>query len=644
MQCEHTVSGGFSATRYTQPEKALSLSVKYWAFNLFVILLRALMEILGLKAEIAGLRSKVEVLEAENQKLYERLHLDSSTSSVPSSKGWKGCGGPDEQKGDDQEGAADPDNGRETPIQVSGYINGNAGEKRKPGGQKKHKPAFMHIDDAREGDSVLHYPSRCVGCPRFDQCLEDGRFRKNSTAHEYDIEIIRIHRLHIKYEVMACPGDGDMIRERFPEVLGSQYYGSNVQLNVLTWHHIFHASYERIGLAAKELLGLSLSAGTANAIVCRTSVGILDSRFMDAARFFILLYEAVMGSDETSARVNGMNAWVHTAVTDNVTILTAHWRRGYEGMTHAGVLQFFVGTLISDCWTSYFNDNFKFSHALCDGHILRELVAAAYFRGQRWAIDMFDLLLEILTDKREAIERGEKSFAQQYINDIVARYRQVVADGFNENHGVQKGKTFALIERLRLNESAVLAFATDFRVKFTNNASEISLRDLKVALRVMGQFKTMSGLADYCVIESFMDTCRKQGRNPYDMLRVVLSGGDVIAAVFGAEKSERIKEIIGLADTFDKGDQNEINAAIAKMSFSPSEKLLAAVSYGRYEVLDTPPPEKKNKSSTIPKDKMQAAREAVSHPSFSKNKLQPCAATATAEKVYPEPRAGPVSA
>ena len=561
-----------------------------------------------LKAEVVALGDRIKELEAENQKLFELLNLGCDTSSVPPSKGWKADAVPNSS-----ETPADTDAGQggiadsETPVSATAYIKGKG--KKSPGGQKNHAPSFMRFDDVREGEDILHYPEKCAVCPRLDQCLEDGQLKKYFTGHDYDIEVIRTHRKHILHKVAECPIDGNPIHVDFPEVIGSQFYGTNVQLHVLAWHHIFHGSYERIGMAAKELLGLSLSAGTANAIIERVSAKILGSRFMDAVRFFILLFEVVMGADETSARVGGRNAWVHTAVTDNVTLLNAHWRRGYEGMIHAGLLQFFSQTLISDCLVSYFNDSFKFFHALCDGHILRELVAAAYFRGQCWAIDMFDLLLELLSEKREAVERGDKCLPQEYLDDATARYRQIIENGFKENPGVEKGKTFALLQRLSTNESSVLAFAVDFRVHFTNNASEISLRDLKVAMRVMGQFKTMAGLADYCIIQSFMDTCRKQGRNPYDMMRVVMSGGDVIEAVFGAEKSARIKEMIRLADIIAKGDQTEVDAAIAQMPQPLTEELLAAASHGIYSAYDAPPPEKTRSPSAIPKDKMQAARE-----------------------------------
>ena len=562
-----------------------------------------------LEYENERLRSRNKELEEENRKLFEISHLGSDTSGIPGSKDWKGGCDPDELKDGavPSAGEGGKENG-ESPTSVSDYINNKGGEKKPPGGQKNHAPSFMHFDSERE-ETVNHYPGKCAGCPHIDRCIEEGRLRRYFTGHGLDIEIIRVHRIHVLFEATDCPDGGGAAHDGFPEVIGSQFYDTNVQLHVLTWHHIFHASYDRIGLAAKELLGLSLGAGTANAIVERASSKILGSGFMDAIKFFILLFDIVMGVDETSACVGGRNAWVHTAVTANVTLLSAHWRRGYEGTVYAGVLQFYVNTLISDCWSSYFNEVFKFKHALCDAHILRELVAAAYFRQQGWAIGMFDLLLEVFEAKRDAIERGEDSLPQEYVDGVKERYRQIVADGYNENPGQTQGKTFALLERLRKLEDAALAFAVDFSVDFTNNASEISLRNLKVVLRVIGQFNTMSGLVDYCIIQSFFDTCRKQGHNPFDMMRILLSGGDIIAAVFGAEKAAQIKQMIQLTNAISVGDHEEISSIMAKMGSVLTDELIASASYGQFKAYNDPPPDKKDSSPVVPKDKMKAARE-----------------------------------
>jgi transposase len=296
-----------------------------------------------------------------------------------------------------------------------------------------------------------------------------------------------------------------------------------------------------------------------------------------------------------------------------------------------------VYNLISDCWASYFNGKFKFKHSICDGHILRELVAAAYFRQQAWAIEMFDLLLEVLSAKTDAVDKKEKSLSQEYIDDIRKRYRQIVADGFSENAGGTKGKTIALLERLRKLEDSALAFAIDFSVDFTNNVSEQSLRNLKVVLRVIGQFKTMPGLVDYCIIQSFMDTCRKQGHNPFDMMRIVLSGGDIIGAVFGAEKAAQIKLMNNLADAYAGDDEDEINAAAGNLMHILTDELIAAAQHGRFSAYNEPPPQIKNSEPAISKDKMKAAREKMRLDAQTKDKVNPAA-------VSQDKRAGPARA
>jgi len=596
---QHTAT---CTTLHVRPED----SGNFFAWLLLTI--KLLFEIIFLKAENAGLIEKIKRLEDEKKILYEQAHLGSDTSGIPSGKDWKRQNGSSNKVVDmsDQDSTQKDETHREKPISVSDYLKKKDHAKRRPGGQPGHRPSFMRTANYVEREPVLHYPSRCKCCPDFERCKENGGFRKYATSHGCDIEVVLVHREHWQFEAADCLRDGARIHEKYPEIIGTSYYEANIQLHVLTWHHIFHGSYDRIDLAAKELFGLSLSAGTANAIVNRVSAKILSSGFMDALRFYILLFEKVTGADETSALVDGRNAWVHTAATVNVTLLTAHWQRGYEGAIYSGLLQFYIHTLISDCWTTYFNEKFQCGHSLCNGHILRELVAAAYFRSQDWAIEMFDLLLEIFNNKRDLIERGDVAFPEEYIDNIRMIYKQILAIGFG---GLKetKGKTFSLLERLKKLEDAVLAFAVDFNVDFTNNVSEISLRNLKVALHVAGQFKTMAGLGTYCIIQSFMDTCRKQGRNPYEMMKVIISGGDIIEAVFDAEKSAVLKKIVGLVNSVSNAGADEINALIPILGLHElPEEICAAILHAPYKVCDIPPPEKK--PSAVPKDKMQEAR------------------------------------
>ena len=67
--------------------------------------------------------------------------------------------------------------------------------------------------------------------------------------------------------------------------------------------------------------------------------------------------------------------------------------------------------------------------------------------------------------------------------------------------------------------------------------------------------------------------------------------------------------MIRLTKAFAKGDSNEINGIKAEMGSTLTDDLIAAASYGRFKAYNDPPPEKKNSSPAVPKDKMKAAKE-----------------------------------
>ena len=88
----------------------------------------------------------------------------------------------------------------------------------------------------------------------------------------------------------------------------------------------------------------------------------------------------------------------------------------------------------------------------------------------------------------------------------------------------KRSKGRCLLDRLMLHQEAVLAFAFEPGVPFTNNQAERDLRPVKVKQRASGCFRTESGASIYARIAGFISTMRKNGRNVVDELASVLSG------------------------------------------------------------------------------------------------------------------------
>lgn len=70
----------------------------------------------------------------------------------------------------------------------------------------------------------------------------------------------------------------------------------------------------------------------------------------------------------------------------------------------------------------------------------------------------------------------------------------------------------------------ILRFATDWRVPFTNNEAERSIRFSKVKQKVSDCFRTEEGAKSYMQIMSFISTARKHGVGYFEAVRTALTG------------------------------------------------------------------------------------------------------------------------
>jgi transposase len=70
------------------------------------------------------------------------------------------------------------------------------------------------------------------------------------------------------------------------------------------------------------------------------------------------------------------------------------------------------------------------------------------------------------------------------------------------------------LERLRVHEQAVLLFAKNANVSFTNNRAERDLRMSKVKQKVSRCFRNVDYAHAYCRISSYLQTMANKGHNP----------------------------------------------------------------------------------------------------------------------------------
>ena len=79
-------------------------------------------------------------------------------------------------------------------------------------------------------------------------------------------------------------------------------------------------------------------------------------------------------------------------------------------------------------------------------------------------------------------------------------------------------------DRLTAHRDEALLFLEDFRVPFTNNRAEQSLRMAKVKGKVSGCMRTLSGADDFAAIMSFIGSVKKHGINVFSAVKKAFLG------------------------------------------------------------------------------------------------------------------------
>ena len=210
-----------------------------------------------------------------------------------------------------------------------------------------------------------------------------------------------------------------------------------------------------------------------------------------------------------------------------------HGRRGLAAIDEHGILAKRTDVLVHDCWAPYWRLEDSV-HALCNAHLLRELLYVKESTGQAWPQTMSDLLLnanKLCTAARQqqiAFSADDVLAFRTVYDDIVREGERLNPDTSASGKGrVKQSVATNLLRRFRLHADAVLRFIGNFDVPLTNNVAERAVRMPKVKQKISGCFRTLDGAEHFCVIRSCLDTLRKQGHNMLAVLQRAFAGDPI---------------------------------------------------------------------------------------------------------------------
>jgi transposase len=235
-----------------------------------------------------------------------------------------------------------------------------------------------------------------------------------------------------------------------------------------------------------------------------------------------VMESAVLNADETGMSVNGEQWWLHNASTSEMTYITAHRKRGAEGIDAGGVMPDYVGVVVHDFWAPYFKYSDS-THAMCCAHLLRELKWVTENTSQKWADEMATLLIKMKLVKEGCQQKGQNELTKYYSKQFARRYAEILMLGDSEipykQNSKKQPKARNLLERFIDYQDQITLFAHDFIVPFTNNQAEQDVRNAKVKQKVSGCFRSDDGIANFAKISSIIGTAAKQGLSVFNTLK-----------------------------------------------------------------------------------------------------------------------------
>jgi hypothetical protein len=203
-----------------------------------------------------------------------------------------------------------------------------------------------------------------------------------------------------------------------------------------------------------------------------------------------------------------------------------------KGSVGGGIPAAFTGYLMTDGYTGY-------QHLLsriagiqqCCQHIIRRcrlVMKLGPGSLQDWAGDIITILRQAHAAVEETRARGDTALGLQALTGLRERYDTATEHGRIHNRlrdwhdGNHPG--YALARWLEEYKEQVFLFTRDFAVDWTNNVSERGAKAAKRHQAVSGYWHTLTTLARWCRIKSYLDSAAAHGTGALDAVRAVIEG------------------------------------------------------------------------------------------------------------------------
>jgi transposase len=453
----------------------------------------------GLREVVAAKDQQIAAAERRIAELERRLGEDSSTSSRPPSS----------------------DSPYRKPVRRSSRkVSG-----RKPGKQPGDPGSTMPLVD--DPDEIIACdPDCCGGCGADVSSAPVVGVRRRQVVDLPEPPEPRV----TEYQIFtrACPACGSHSSGAAPGCVPARVqYGPRVLARAAELGCAHYLPVARATRLMRSMLGVGASTGFVGGVRHRAAQ-LLESAFLPRVRE-LLRGVGVLHVDETPGRAAGGLEYVHVAATSFLTAMHTGGRSAAD-IDAGEILPGYAGIIVRDGYAGYAH-LIDAHHAWCGAHLLRDLRAihTADPDTQIWAAAMATTLTDANTAAATARAAGLTTLDPDTLATIRNHYRGATALGITTNSARADplaSDALTLAQRFRTHEDMILRFVADLAVPFTNNQAERDVRPVKVQQRTSGgAWRTLQGLTDFAIVQSYLSTATKWGLDHYDVLHQLFTTG-----------------------------------------------------------------------------------------------------------------------
>jgi transposase len=396
-------------------------------------------------------------------------------------------------------------------------------ERRPPSdGGAKRGPPVGHVGQSRPRATpdwvVLCQPTYCRKCEHALAAAPQVRVGQSQVVELPPVQPVVLEAWRY---AATCGHCGTTTVGAYPAGFEpTRVFGPHLEALWTYLHEQHHVSYVRLVALGRDLWRLPVSQGAlANAL--RRAAGRLQPQAATIREQ--VRASPTIGSDETSARVNGRTHWQWVFQTPTASYHVIEPRRNGD------VVRAFLGDArppnwVSDLWKPQLQAAAG-RHQICLSHQLRDLQYVVDREQSTWA-QQCQALFRLAIHRAHQRDRGELRGAayEATVRKIEADCDALLATP------VPGAEAARLWVRYREQRAGLFVFLYDPSVPPTNNASEQALRPSVVHRKVTGGFRSDWGAEAHAIVTTVLDTARKRGDDLLTTLHAALGAPTTIPA------------------------------------------------------------------------------------------------------------------